>query len=70
MQEMKLTLKALRATKDMTQAEAAKAVGVNEETWRNYEKGRTYPDVPVINKIEKVFNVKYADIIFLPVSTI
>ncbi len=67
---MKLTLKALRVNNNMTQAEAAKAVGVSEFTWYNYEKGKTYPDVPVIKKIEKAFNVSYADIIFLPNSTI
>nr|WP_294891818.1 helix-turn-helix transcriptional regulator [uncultured Lactobacillus sp.] len=29
----------------MTQVEAAKAIGVGKETWRNYENGKTYPDV-------------------------
>lgn len=67
---MKMTLKALRANKNMSQADVAKALGISEDTWRNYEKGKTFPDVPVIKKIEKVFNVKYADIIFLPVDTI
>lgn len=61
---MKMTLKALRANKNMSQADVAKALGISEDTWRNYEKGKTFPDVPVIKKIEKVFNVKYADIIF------
>lgn len=61
---MKLTLQALRATKKMSQAAAAKSVGISEFTWLNYEKGRTYPSVPVIKKIEKVFNVKFDDIIF------
>lgn len=65
-----MTLKALRANKNMSQADVAKALGISEDTWRNYEKGKTFPDVPVIKKIEKVFNVKYADIIFLPVDTI
>lgn len=59
-----MTLKALRANKNMSQADVAKALGISEDTWRNYEKGKTFPDVPVIKKIEKVFNVKYADIIF------
>lgn len=67
---MKLTLKALRANSNMTQAEAAKAIGVSEFTWSNYEKGKTYPDVLIIKKIEKAFNVSYSDIIFLPQNTI
>ena len=54
----------------MTQADAAKAIGVSEFTWSNYEKGKTYPDVLVIKKIEKVFHVSYSDIIFLPQNTI
>ena len=62
--ELKLTLKAIRANKNMTQAAAAKAIGVGEVTWANYEKGDTYPNVPIIQKIEKAFNVKYADIDF------
>ena len=67
---MKLTLKALRANNNMTQAEAAKAIGVSEFTWQNYEKGKTYPDVLIIKKIEKAFNVSYSDIIFLPQNAI
>lgn len=67
---MRLTLKALRANQNMTQADAAKAIGVSEFTWSNYEKGKTYPDVLVINKIEKVFHVSYSDIIFFPQNKI
>lgn len=67
---MKLTLRAIRATKRLSQVEAAKAVGISEFTWLNYEKGRTYPSVPVIKKIEKVFNVKFDDIIFLTPNTV
>lgn len=67
---MRLTLRALRVNKKMSQAEAAKSIGINEYTWANYEKGKTYPSVPTINKIEKVFNVKFDDIIFLQVNPV
>lgn len=40
---MKLTLKALRVNKNMTQSEAAKAVGVSPSTWAHYGQGKTYP---------------------------
>ena len=50
----------------MTQTDAAKAIGVGEVTWRNYEKGETYPNVPIIRKMEQVFHVQYADINFDP----
>lgn len=62
---MRVTLKALRANKGMTQEEAAKVIGVSRYTWQNYERGKTFPDVPTIKKIEKKFNVTYNDIIFL-----
>lgn len=62
---MKVTLKGLRAMKNWTQKETAKQVGVSVDTWANYEKGKTFPDVPIIKKIEKVFDVSYNDIIFL-----
>lgn len=67
---MKLTLKAIRANANLTQEEAAKRIGVSERTWANYEVGKTFPDVPTIKAIEKVFNVKYDDIIFLPDITV
>lgn len=67
---MKLTLKALRANSNLTQREAAKAVGVSPDTWHNYERGKTFPDVLTIRKIEKAFHVRYSDIIFLPDDTI
>lgn len=46
---MRLTLKALRVNKNLTQEEAAKAIGVSKYTWANYEVGKTYPDVPTIS---------------------
>lgn len=64
---MKVTLKGLRAMRNWTQKKAAEEVGVSVDTWANYEKGRTYPDVPVIKNIEKAFDVSYNDIIFSPV---
>lgn len=63
---MKLTLKQLRLINEMTQKEAAEEIGVSVETWSSYERGKTFPDVPVIVKIEGLFSVSYNDIIFLP----
>lgn len=63
---MKLTLKAARINKGLSQEEAARLIGVGTDTLGNYERGVTYPDVPVLKKIEKVYNVEYKDIIFLP----
>lgn len=63
---MKLTLRTLRVMNNLTQKQAADKIGVDEQTWANYEKGKTFPDVPKIIRIEKEFNVNYNDIIFLP----
>ena len=63
---MKLTLKAARINKGLRQEEAARLIGVGTDTLGNYERGVTYPDVPILKKIEKVYNVEYKDIIFLP----
>jgi putative transcriptional regulator len=65
---MKVTLKGLRAMRNWTQKKAAEEVGVSVDTWANYEKGKTFPDVPIIKKIESVFDVGYNDIIFSPVN--
>ncbi len=64
------TLKSLRSLKNMTQEEAAKTIGVSVDTWRNWERHKSYPSVPQIQKIERSFNVSYNDIIFLPKVTV
>lgn len=63
---MPITLKAARANKNLTQAEAAKLIGVTVDTLSNYERGKSYPDVPVIKKMEQVYGLSYSDLIFLP----
>lgn len=62
---MQITLKALRINKGETQEETARGVKVSVDTWSNYENGKTFPDVPVIQRIEKHFNIKYDNINFL-----
>lgn len=63
---MAITLKAARVNKGLNQAQAAKLLGISKDTLWNYENGRTYPDVPVIKKIEEVYGIGYNDIVFLP----
>lgn len=62
---MKLTLKAIRINKGDTQEEAAKNIGISVETLANYEKGITYPDIPILENILNYYNIKYDDINFL-----
>jgi putative transcriptional regulator len=61
---MKITLKAARANKGLTLAEAAKLIGIDTKTLWNYEKANTYPEVPVIKKIEEVYGLDFKDINF------
>ena len=63
---MKVTLKAARTNKKYSQEEAANLIGVSIDTIRNYENGTTYPDIPILKRIEKVYEVNYNDLIFLP----
>lgn len=65
---MSVTLKQARELKGLKQYEAAKLIGVSVDTLGNYERGKSYPDVPVIRKIEDVYGVPYARLIFLPLD--
>lgn len=63
---MKITLKALRTNRFLSQEEAAKKIGVSCETWSHYETGRSKPSFENGIKIEKEFNVMLKDIVFSP----
>ena len=64
----RFTLKTARDMKKYTQEEAAKRIGVSLDTLGNYERGKSYPDVPVLRKIEEVYGVPYEQLIFLPLD--
>lgn len=63
---MAITLKAARVNKNLTQKEAAELLGISESTLLNYEKGKTFPTLPTIEKMEDLYGVSYDNIIFLP----
>lgn len=65
---MKMTLKAIRINNGWTKQEMAEKLNISVDTLYNYEAGRTYPDVPVINRILETTGMRYDDIIFLPVD--
>jgi len=67
---MALTLKAARVNAGLTQAEAAKQIGISTATLFNYENGTSYPDVPVLKRIEQVYGVEYKNIFFLGIDPI
>lgn len=62
----KMTLKAARVNAGLTQEAAAKELGITADTLRRYEKAESFPDVPVIQKIEALYSVTYDQLVFLP----
>lgn len=65
------SLKAIRVNRGYTQEQAAKGIGISVETLANYEKGNTYPDIPILKRIENYYGVKYEEIDFLcPLFTV
>lgn len=63
---MAITLKAARVNANLTQPEAAEKLGVSTDTLRNWEKGKTFPNVQQIKNIEDAYGVSYNDLVFLP----
>lgn len=61
---MQLTLKAIRINKGLTQEEASKMIGISVDTLGKYERGLTYPDIPILKRIEEVYEVNYNNIDF------
>lgn len=61
---MPYSLRDIRMYRKETQEEASKGIGISVETLANYEKGVTYPDIPILKKIEKHYGVNYNDINF------
>ena len=63
---MKLTLKAARVNKGLTQKDAAKLMGVSRNVISNWERQISFPDVLQVQRIEEVYGLKFQEIIFLP----
>jgi len=61
---LELTLRALRINKGYSQEKASKLIGISVDTLANYEKGITFPDIPVLKKIEEVYETNYNNINF------
>ena len=63
---MTITLKAARINKSLSQLEAAQKLGIAVDTLVQYEKGRRFPDVLVIQKMEELYGFSYNELNFLP----
>jgi len=65
-----ITLKSARVNKNLTQAEAAKKLEISVDTLSNYERGKSFPDVPIIKRMEDLYGIPYSDLIFCPDVTV
>ncbi len=63
---MKLTLKAARVNKGLTQIDVANHLHINKGTLINYEKYRTIPDIETAKVMAALYGVSVNDLIFLP----
>lgn len=57
-----ISLKAARINSNLYQKEVAYKIGVEEETIRNWEKGRSQPTPYYINQLLELYQLKYEDI--------
>ena len=62
----KMTLKAARVNVDLSQKDAASALGISNKTLGNWESGVSFPKADQIVSICNLYQVSYDDLIFLP----
>jgi transcriptional regulator with XRE-family HTH domain len=65
---MRVTIKAARINKNLTQSAFAKAIGVGVRTVQNWETGASSPRADKMPEICKVLGCETNDIIFLPTN--
>lgn len=63
---LKLTLKAARVNKGLTQQEAARRLKISNKTLLRWEKGETMPTANYILALCELYEVGYDNINFLP----
>lgn len=59
---MRITLEAARVNRKLTQAEAAKRIGVTKKTLGSWEKGKTFPKIDKIPVICEVYQRSFDEI--------
>lgn len=64
MNGLKITLKAARVNKGLTQAQVSKALNVSKKTVGMWENGNTCPRMDKINSICELYGISYDNIFF------
>ena len=65
---LKISLKSARVNAGYSQKVASSLLGVSNKTLSSWEKGVTVPKADMIDKICRVYNVAYDNLIFLPIN--
>lgn len=55
-------LKHFRTTSGLTQQQVADVLGLDRSTYAYYESGKTTPDIKSVNKLLKIFNISYYEL--------
>lgn len=61
---MAITMKAARTNADLTQEQAAEALGITKGTLASYELGKTIPKIDMAKRIARLYGFSVDDIIF------
>ena len=62
--DIKFTLRTARLVNDLTQEQAARALGVAKNTLASYEHSQSYPDVVILKRMEKLYGIRYDQLVF------
>lgn len=65
---MAISMKAARVNANLTQLEAAQALGISKNTLSAYESMRTIPQIDMAQKMASLYGLTVDQIIFLPTS--
>ena len=63
---MAITMKAARVNANLTQLEAARALGISKNTLSAYESMKTIPQIDMAQKMASLYGLSVNQIIFLP----
>ena len=59
-------LKHFRTSSGLTQQQVADVLGLDRSTYAYYESGKTTPDIKSVNKLLKLFNISYYELMEEP----
>lgn len=57
-------LRKLRMNRGLSQVDAAKKLGLKQNTLSHYENGKSYPDLSTLSKIAEFFNVSIDELVY------